>query len=59
MAVFQIEEFQSLGKLGAPVPQYPPIAIQNVVVGAGSLQSSAFNTRTNYARIVTDTAIDG
>jgi hypothetical protein len=56
MAVFQIEEFTALGKMAAPVPQYPPVAIQNVTVGGSSASSSAFNTRTVYARIVSDTA---
>jgi hypothetical protein len=56
MAVFQIEEFSAIGHLGVQVPQYPPVAIQALTVGASSVASSAFAGNTWFARIVSDTA---
>ena len=42
--------------LGAPLPvvSMPPIVSQTVAIGAGSVQSSAFNTNTKIVGIHTD-----
>lgn len=47
----QIEEFASLGKREAPVPLYPPQAIQSVVMGG---TSAAFSGETDYVRLLAD-----
>lgn len=51
MANLQIEEFSTMGRNGVPVPQYPPLAIQAVAIGAGSTQSSAINAATRFVRL--------
>lgn len=58
MAKLYVTEFAWQGQDGnnafMPIPLEPPLAGQTVVVGAGSLQSSAFNANTTYIRIHTD-----
>lgn len=58
MATLQIEEFSATGRGGnRDVPQYPPVAIQNVAVGGSSTQATnAFGATTRFVRLTTDTA---
>ncbi len=58
MAILYITEFAEVeigpaGRVGQFAAQ-PPLAEQTVVIGAGSLQSSAFNTNTRFVRLNTD-----
>lgn len=57
MAVLYITEFAApavvSGKV-APVGAQPPIAEQTVAIGAGSVQSAAFNAATRFVRLHTD-----
>jgi hypothetical protein len=59
MAVAYITEFAEMqpmttaGGLGSAV-LWPKVADQNVAIGAGSLQSSAFNTLTRMIRVNVD-----
>lgn len=58
MATLYITEFNAIaGGMGGSSPQIAaqlPIAEQTVAVGGGSLQSSAFNARTRFVRLSTD-----
>jgi hypothetical protein len=57
MAVLYITEFNDEAQTvrgRAPFAQQPAIAEQTVVIGAGSLQSSAFNATTTFVRIEAD-----
>lgn len=57
MAILYIAEFNFIGGGGNhPVSgvQMPPIAQQQVVIGAGSLQSTALNVNTTLVRINCD-----
>lgn len=59
MATVYIEEFVDLptganGQL-APIARAPGVARQTVAVGGSSTQSSAFNAKTRYVRLHTDT----
>lgn len=58
MAVLYITEYAGLmpspvGGQGQ-VPMEPPLAEQTVAIGAGSVQSSAFNAKTRLVRLHTD-----
>jgi hypothetical protein len=55
MAKLYVTEFQALAAHYAQAPQEPCVADQTpVVIGAGSLQSAAFNAKTRLVRIHTD-----
>jgi hypothetical protein len=57
LAVLYISEFADEAQTvrgGMAFAQQPAIAEQTVVIGAGSLQSSAFNATTTFVRIETD-----
>jgi hypothetical protein len=57
MAVLYITEFSDLAQTirgAADFPQEPALAEQTVAIGAGSVQSSAFNAATTYVRIAAD-----
>ena len=57
MTVLYISEFSDEAQTvrgHAPFAQQPAIAEQTVVIGAGSLQSSAFTASTTFVRIETD-----
>jgi hypothetical protein len=41
-------------KGGAPAVQTPPITVQSIAIGAGSVQSAAFDKATTIVRIHTD-----
>jgi hypothetical protein len=58
MAVVYITEYANIavgpgGRL-SQIPEEPPLAEQTVVIGAGSLQSSAFNSKTRVIRVASD-----
>lgn len=61
MAILYVTEYsgtalvQIAGQV-AQVPAEPPLASQVVVIGAGSLQSAAFNAQTTLVRIHCDVA---
>ncbi len=62
MAILYIAEFAEIavgpaGKVGQFAMQ-PTLAEQTVVIGAGSLQSSAFNTNTRIVRLHSDVAAE-
>lgn len=52
MAVVFIEEFAE-GSASAPAQQ-PALAVQTIAIGAGSVQSAAFNSATRVVRLHTD-----
>ena len=57
MAVVYITEFSGTGTASqevVPAAKWPPIASQTVAIGAGSVQSAAFNANTTLVRINTD-----
>lgn len=55
MAKLYVTEFRYIGQHGVQAPECPPIADQTpVVIGAGSLQSAAFNAGTKFVRLHTD-----
>jgi hypothetical protein len=58
MAVLYITEYAELGigpagRVGQ-MPKETPIVEQTVAIGAGSVQSSAFNAKTRFIRVHTD-----
>lgn len=52
MAVLYITEYSVTGKYD--LPQEPPTAEQTVAIGAGSLQSNAFQANTAFVRLHAD-----
>ncbi len=57
MAVLYITEFNDVAQTirgAADFAQEPALAEQTVAIGAGSLQSNAFNAATTYVRIAAD-----
>lgn len=62
MAVLFVTELQEMGWAGKfsnqllHAPYMPPVAEQNIAIGASSTQSAAFNTNTRYVMLNTDTA---
>lgn len=56
MAVLYVGEYTALATRvsEAPFVQAPPVAEQTVAIGAGSVQSSAFNAATRIIRVHTD-----
>ena len=58
MAVVYITEYARQGRdacsNGLVVPEEPPVANQTVVIGAGSVQSSAVNALTSFIRVHAD-----
>lgn len=57
MAKVYVSEYNSVGGImGAAVaaPAEPALAEQNIAIGAGSVQSNAFNTDTRLIRVHTD-----
>lgn len=57
MAVLFITEFTNLFQAGGQAGQMAqgsPVASQTVAIGAGSVQSAAFNAATNFIRVHTD-----
>lgn len=58
MATLYVTEFaQSVAMNGSQVGQVralPPLAEQTVAIGAGSVQSNAFNAATNCIRVISD-----
>lgn len=57
MAVLYVTEYNALQLQqgnGMPVAAAPAIASQTIVIGGGSLASSAFNANTNFIRVHTD-----
>lgn len=59
MATLYVTEYSDMGvslagRTPLQIAQAPGLAQNNVVIGAGSLQSSAFNTSTRYIRVHTD-----
>ena len=57
MAVLYISEFSQIYSAGgpsAPFARQPPIAEQTIAIGAGSVQSNAFNAATTFVRLSTD-----
>ena len=62
MAILYITEYAELaigpaGRVGQ-MPKEPPLAEQVVVIGAGSLQSTAFNAKTRFVRLHCDVAAE-
>lgn len=58
MAVLYITEYAELsvgpaGRIGQ-MPKETPVAEQTVAIGAGSVQSAAFNAKTRFIRVHTD-----
>jgi hypothetical protein len=60
MATLYLTEFyhndRSMGISAAPVAQQPPIAEQVIAIGGGSVQSVAFDARTNLVCVSVDAA---
>lgn len=58
MATLYISEYavEGINNTGAQLPLVyePPIATQTVTIGAGSVQSSAFNAATTFVRLQSD-----
>lgn len=58
MAVLYVTEFARQGRDAAGyrmvVAEEPPVANQTVAIGAGSVQSNAFNLATQFIRVHTD-----
>jgi hypothetical protein len=58
MAVLYVTEFARIGRdaagYSAPMAEQAPLAEQTVAIGAGSVQSSAFNSATRVVRLHAD-----
>jgi hypothetical protein len=51
---FTNEGFDNRGDLLQDAPLIPPVAEQTVAIGAGSVQSAAFNTATSIVQLCAD-----
>ena len=57
MAATYITEFASCGNSGLSIPQAPALATQAIAPSSSASTSNAFNAKTNYIEVNTDTPI--